>query len=165
MRRRIAGTIGLLLVAGILVFVVYQPLLFVDTGEYQSDSVTVHDENGTQLATVDVRIADTENKRRVGLSRTNTLDSDEGMLFVHPDTGTHAYMMRGMSFSIDILFLAENGTITRIHRDVSPERIPTSRYRGTGKYVLEVPAGWAETTGVETGDTVRVPEAVTATGS
>jgi uncharacterized membrane protein (UPF0127 family) len=162
MRRRTVGALGLVAAALLLFVVIYQPLLFVETGEYQTASVTVSDENDTHLGTVDVRIADTDAKRRVGLSRTDSLESDEGMLFVHSETGQHAYIMRGMDFSIDILFVAKNGTVTRIHHAASPEWVPLSRYRGTGRYVLEVTAGWAERTGVETGDTVRIPDSVTA---
>jgi uncharacterized membrane protein (UPF0127 family) len=84
------------------------------------------------------------------------------MLFVHPEEAEYAYVMRGMSFSIDIVFVAGNGTVTRVHHEASPERLPISRYRGTGTYVLEVPAGWADKTGVDAGDTIQIPDTVTA---
>jgi len=44
------------------------------------------------------------------------------MLFVHDETGKHAYVMRGMSFGLDIVFVAPNGTVTEIH-----EAAPDSR--------------------------------------
>ena len=162
MRRRTVGALVVVGLLAVLVYLFYPPLFLVETGEYQNTTVTVQDDNGTQLATVDVRIADTEDKRRVGLSRTDSLTGDRGMLFVHPEEGEYAYVMRGMSFSIDIIFVAANGTVTRVHRGASPERLPVSRYRGTGKYVLEVPAGWADRRGVETGDTILIPDTVTA---
>jgi len=46
------------------------------------------------------------------------------MLFVHDETGKHAYVMRGMSFGLDIVFVAPNGTVTEIH-----EAAPDSRAR------------------------------------
>lgn len=162
MRRRTVSALTLVGLLAVLVYLFYPPLFLVETGEYQRTAVTVQDSNGTDRATVDVRVADTEDKRRVGLSRTDSLSGDAGMLFVHPEEGEYAYVMRGMSFSIDIVFVAANGTITRVHREASPERLPISRYRGTGKYVLEVPAGWTDATGVATGDTVQIPETVTA---
>jgi hypothetical protein len=67
--------------------------------------------------------------------------------------------MRDMDFPLDILFVAENGTVTRIHHaELEPNASEggLTRYRGVGKYVLEVPYGYTNETGVEEGDTVRI---------
>jgi uncharacterized membrane protein (UPF0127 family) len=131
---------------------------------YNRTTVTVVDANGT----VDVRIADTGPKRYTGLSNTTSLDPDEGMLFVHPEEGEHAYVMRNMSFPLDIIFVASNGTITTIHHAAveSPDVGETlTRYRGRGQYVLEVNRGWTNSTGVNVGDRVRLPDAVNESDS
>ncbi|MEZ3116409.1 DUF192 domain-containing protein [Halobaculum sp. MBLA0147] len=129
--------------------------------EYERTTVTVADEDGTTLATVDVRIADTSRKRYVGLSATDSLDDDEGMLFVHDAPGQYAYVMRDMAFPLDILFVAPNGTVTRVHHaELPPPNTPESaleRYRGRGQYVLEVPYGYTNRTGVTVGDTLSWP--------
>jgi uncharacterized membrane protein (UPF0127 family) len=127
-------------------------------GDYERTTVTVLD-NGDELATVDVRVADTFQKRYVGLSNTESLDNDEGMLFVHDSAGNHSYVMRDMAFPIDIVFIAPDGTITTIHHaPVEPNASGSelTRYRGYGQYVLEVPYGYTNETGIETGDTVRI---------
>ncbi|MFC4358313.1 DUF192 domain-containing protein [Halobium salinum] len=126
------------------------------------DRETVSVENGSRtLATIEVRIADTYEKRYTGLSDTESLDSGEGMLFVHDEEGRHAYVMRKMDFPLDILFVDANGTITTIHHaPVPPEGTSGNeleRYRGTGKYVLEVPMGYANETGIEVGDRLVIP--------
>ena len=164
MRQRTAGVIVLALLV-VLVFVFFNsPAAFVDPGEYETTTVTVHDENGTELATVDVKLADTPEKRQVGLSRTDSLD-DAGMLFVHPETDTHTYHMRSMSFPLDIVFVAPDGTITEIHQADVPTLWPLERYSGHGKYVLEVERGWTEEAGITAGDVVDIPENVTAQDS
>ncbi|MFW5956643.1 MAG: DUF192 domain-containing protein [Halorhabdus sp.] len=135
--------------------------------DYGEATVTIQDENGTSLATVDVRIADTERERYVGLSETETLEDGEGMLFVHENTGTHAYVMpddddRTMSFPLDIVFIDADGRITTIHHAHLAEnaRNPDRRYRGQGRYVLEVPYGWTNETGIAVGDRVSIPDSV-----
>ncbi|WP_284012016.1 DUF192 domain-containing protein [Halobaculum litoreum] len=129
-------------------------------GEYDRTTVTVVDADGGELGTVDVRVADTYTKRYTGLSDTASLGPDEGMLFVHGSEGEQAYVMRDMDFPIDIVFVAANGTITRIHHaELPPEGTSGSdleRYRGVGKYVLEVPYGWTTDNGVCEGDTVEI---------
>ncbi|WP_324756069.1 DUF192 domain-containing protein [Haloarcula sp. GH36] len=177
-----------LLVGGALVL---QSGLWVDlvgTGEYERGTVTVTEGEGTTdstetpvetattgttvavresdagatLGTVEVRIADTGTKRYVGLSETDSLAPDEGMLFVHEEVGTHAYVMRNMSFPLDIIFVDADGTITTIHHASLPEPGDETlhRYEGRGKYVLEVNRGWANRTGVSVGDRAELPERV-----
>jgi uncharacterized membrane protein (UPF0127 family) len=125
------------------------------TPDGSNDSVTVLDRNGSSLGTVEVRVADTYRERYTGLSKTDSLGPNEGMLFVHDEEGEYAYVMRDMAFPIDIVFVDANGTITAIHHAQTEER-PYTRYRGTGKYVLEVPYEWTTEHGVEVGDRVRI---------
>ena len=135
------------------------PLPLLETGEYSETTASIQSANGTELASVDVRIADTPAKRQIGLSRTDRLDNGTGMLFVHENSGSKSYVMRNMSFGIDIVFVDSDGTITEIHSARPPPR-DDAPYTGRGRYVLEVPRGWAAERGVEPGDTVVVPDSV-----
>jgi uncharacterized membrane protein (UPF0127 family) len=131
--------------------------------DYANTTVTLRDQNGTTLTTVDVRIADTRQKRRVGLSQTTSLEPGDGMLFVHENEEQHAYVMRDMSFPLDIVFVAANGTVTTIHHaETEPGKSggQLSQYRGFGTYILEVPRGYTNATGLDAGDTVEIPGAV-----
>ncbi|MGM0591239.1 MAG: DUF192 domain-containing protein [Halobacteriota archaeon] len=155
--RRLTLVVALvLLVAG--GFVLFQ--FFGPVGPYERTTVTVVDENGTTLAAVDARVADTTRKRYVGLSNTESLGSNEGMLFVHPSVDTHAYVMRDMDFPLDIVFADADGTIATIHHARLPPpgtgESALTRYRGRAKYVLEVPYGYTNQTGIEVGDRLVV---------
>lgn len=126
---------------------------------YERTTLTTYDDNGSRLATVEVRIADTRDKRYLGLSDTEQLPSGEGMLFVHERESRHAYVMRRMSFDLDIVFVGANETVTTIHHAPAPDGEYEKRYRGTGRWVLEVPRGWTNRTGLDAGDRVAVPPA------
>jgi uncharacterized membrane protein (UPF0127 family) len=131
--------------------------------DYEETTVSVADENGTALATVDVRVADTERERYIGLSETAALADDEGMLFVFDDSDRRTFVMRDMAFPLDIVYVAPNGTITTIEHAPTPAETPGDdlrRYRGTARYVLEVPRGFTNRTGTEVGDRVVIPESV-----
>ncbi|PNW65261.1 UNVERIFIED_CONTAM: hypothetical protein BEN50_23845 [Euhalothece sp. KZN 001] len=129
----------------------------------QTATVTVVDAASTApLVTYEVAVSYTYAARVQGLSGTEALPAGSGMLFVHPREATHAYVMREMAYPIDIIFIDSAGTITAIHT-AAPEDVPESqltRYRGTGRYVLEVPAGSAARHDVTVGDRVRLPTAV-----
>ena len=154
--RRVVAILVIALVAVAAVVLGFFPGLLVgEPGPYNTTTVTVADANGTDLATVDVRIADTFEKRYTGLSATDSLASDEGMLFIHDSEDEHSYVMRDMSFPIDIIFVDATGTIVQIsHASVDGENAP---YSAQAKYVLEVNRGWANRTGVSAGDRVELP--------
>lgn len=129
-----------------------------DPEGYDHTPVTVVDaETGAERGSVEAAVADTFPKRYVGLSETDRLPPDRGMLFVHDEAGRYTYVMRNMSFAIDIVFVAENGTITTIHHAPAPgsgEDGSDREYEGQGRYVLEVNYNWTTDHDVEVGDRV-----------
>ena len=156
--QRTAAAVVLVLIGLLaLVLLVSPPPWLVEPGPYDTANVTLRDENGTDLATVEVHIADTRAKRVTGLSDTDSLSPGEGMLFVHSREGTRSYVMRDMAFPLDIAFVDSEGTITTIHHAA---RDADGTFEGRGQYVLEVPRGWTNRTGVAVGDTVLVPDDV-----
>ena len=133
------------------------------TGDYNRTTVDLRDADGTALASVDVRIADTPDKRRIGLSETASLAAGEGMLFVHPGGGRHTYWMRGMAFPIDIVFATAAGEVTTIHHAATPAELDGyGDFPGRGKFVFEVPRGYTNATGLDVGDCLAVPSGVSA---
>ena len=138
----------------------YEPAESEDAnGGYEYTTVTVVDaETGAELGSVEAAIADTFSKRYLGLSDTDTLPENRGMLFVHDSVGDRTYVMREMSFGIDIVYIDADRTITAIHEAPEPgpgEDGNAQEYPGTGQYVLEVNKGWMADRGVEVGDEVR----------
>ncbi|AEN07083.1 protein of unknown function DUF192 [halophilic archaeon DL31] len=130
----------------------------VESSNDERTTVTFADENGTTLASADVAVSDTLPERDTGLSDTNSLGPNEGMLFVHPSEGNHTYVMREMAFPIDIVFVAADGTITTIHHAELPDDDEKLQgYAGRGKYVIELPYSFTNRTGIEVGDTIQIP--------
>lgn len=127
-----------------------------EQSDYERTTVTAVDsDTSDELATVDVRIADTRSLRYTGLSNTTSLGEDEGMLFIHNSEGQQGYVMREMAFSIDIVFISADGEITTIHH---AEVDDDATFRGTAKYVLEVPYEYTTDHGINEGDTIEIPE-------
>ncbi|MFD1570969.1 DUF192 domain-containing protein [Halorubrum laminariae] len=152
MRRRALGLAATASLVTLLVAVALagDPSLLI--AGYETTTVeTVDGETNASLGSVEVRVADGPVKQYVGLSETDALPDDRGMLFVHGDSAERAYVMRDMAFGLDIVFADADGTITAIH-EAEPEGRPLTRYRGTGRYVLEVPRGWSDRHGVTPGD-------------
>lgn len=113
----------------------------------------------TELGAVTAAIADTDDTRRLGLSDTDCLPDDRGMLFVFDTGGSRNFWMRDMDFGIDIVYISEGRTITSIHHAEAPADDESGReqhhqYPGEGQYVLEVPYGWTTERDIASGDSV-----------
>lgn len=109
------------------------------------------------IGTEQLRIAraDTPGSRELGLSGITSLSDDEGMLFIFEEDGRHAFWMKDMAFSIDILWISSGGRVVFIAPSVAPETYPQAFTSDSpARYVLEVPAGFATEHGIEVGSKV-----------
>ena len=127
--------------------------------DYATTTVTVESSDGGAKGSVTAAIADTGPKRRLGLSDADSLPEDGGMLFAYDSPRKSlTYVMRRMSFGIDIVFIDGDRDIARIHNAPEPgpnEDGEAQQYDGSGRYVLEVPYEWTDRHGVEVGDSLR----------
>ena len=106
-------------------------------------------------ATFRVDIADTREKRGLGLSGRPQLADGEGMLFVFPSSGKYPFWMKDMNFPLDIIWIDEHHTIVYIAPFLTPESYPTAYApEGNAQYVLEVSAGTAAAKGMVVGEAV-----------
>lgn len=161
--RRVRVVLLVIAVGSLAVLAVaFVPTTLLTEGEARDRAtVRVVDENGTVLATVEARIADTPTERYRGLSDAEDLPAGEGMLFVFPQADERAFVMREMDFALDIVFVGADRRVNSIRSAPAPPPNASDlrRYRGRAKWVLEVPRGWAARHGVEPGDRVRIETA------
>jgi uncharacterized membrane protein (UPF0127 family) len=102
-------------------------------------------------------VADSLPERIKGLSDTPYLPDGIVKLFAFGTSGEHSIWMKDMFYAIDIIWVAENGTIVHLKEHVSPETFPESF--GSPKpafYVIEANAGFAEKNNITVGDKVVI---------
>ena len=132
-----------------------EPTAFSIHEGYETTEVEVRTPAGDRLGSVTAAIADTSELRYLGLSDTDALPEDRGMLFVYETVDDRTFVMRRMDFGIDIVYADADGTITRIHHAPEPgpgEDGAAQRYPGRGQYVLEVGYRWTTDRGITEGD-------------
>ena len=95
-----------------------------------------------------VELADTEQKRTIGLSGREKLEEGQGMLFIFEVPQKVSFHMRGVRLAISIGFFNENRVLEQIEHMVPEKKhakkIPLRQYnsRSKVKYALEVPDRW-----------------------
>ncbi len=110
---------------------------------------------------ITVEIANTEEKRRQGLSGRTGLPENTGMLFVFDKKKIFpSFWMKDMIFSIDIIWISD-GKAVKIDKNV-PTPAPGTADSQLSlyypdkpiDYVLEVPAGFSDNNSIQVGDTI-----------
>lgn len=100
-------------------------------------------------------IADTPDKKSLGLGVRETMDEGEAMLFPFETEGRQSFWMHGMKFPIDIIWLDSNKTVVHIEHSLEPcpnsLQCPSYNPEKEAKYVLETVAGFSEKRGVVEG--------------
>lgn len=102
-------------------------------------------------------IADTPQKMTLGLGERDALCEQCGMLFVFPEKETPSFWMKGMRFSLDIIwFDSEDGQIVHIEKSIPADSKEIYASPEKADRVLEINAGMAEKHGIKVGDTVTL---------
>ncbi|MDB5260671.1 MAG: hypothetical protein JWN37_902 [Candidatus Nomurabacteria bacterium] len=112
-------------------------------------------------------VADTPASRELGLSGRAGLRENEGMLFIFDYPGKYGFWMKDMLFSLDIIWINQNGVVVHIERNVTPESYSGVAPRSNpqtfvntidASYVLEIAAGMSDKYGVYLGSKVKIGE-------
>lgn len=107
------------------------------------------------LVQIAIEIADTDSARARGLMQRTTLPDRSGMLFLFNREEPQSFWMANTPLSLDLMFLSADTsivTIARYTRPLSPESISST---APARFVVEVPAGFADTWGIVEGDRAR----------
>lgn len=103
---------------------------------------------------ISLEVADTPRKQEKGLGDRDSLAWHHGMYFEYEQPAFYAFWMKGMRFSIDIVWLRD-GRIVDLDANVPFEKGgngPTLRPSVLADAVLEVPAGYSAANGWQVGD-------------
>ncbi|MES2668219.1 MAG: DUF192 domain-containing protein [Patescibacteria group bacterium] len=109
-------------------------------------------------ASFDFEVVASEEARAQGLSGRTSVPPGYGMLFVFDAPERYGFWMKDMLVSIDIIWLADDGTILAIEENVSPSTYPTPFYPPQPvRLVLETRPGEAAAQGWSVGSRIPLP--------
>jgi len=107
---------------------------------------------------IPVEVADTSQKRNLGLGKRSGLKKDWGMLFIFEKRKAHRFWMKDMEFALDIIWL-DNYRIVHILRNVQPtiqgEKPAILAPPDPANFVLEIEAGRASELRLKQGDLLK----------
>ncbi|WP_345006682.1 DUF192 domain-containing protein [Snuella lapsa] len=104
---------------------------------------------------LDIEIADTDYEIQTGLMYRNSMQNNQGMLFVFKDAQERYFYMKNTRIPLDIIFISENNAIVSFQKNAKPFDESSLPSNLPAKYVLEVNAGLIDTWGLNVGDSIR----------
>ena len=106
-----------------------------------------------------VELADTSEKRALGLMFRDSIAEDHGMLFLFPAEARRRFWMKNTRIPLDILYFDSELRLVSVVAGAEPcrmQRCPNYPSAGPARYVLELNAGKAAELGVKPGDALQL---------
>ncbi|MFT5392076.1 MAG: uncharacterized membrane protein (UPF0127 family) [Gammaproteobacteria bacterium] len=112
---------------------------------------------GMRVHRFEVEVADDDAKRQRGLMFRRQMAAEHGMLFVYPKRRSISMWMKNTYLPLDMLFIEEDGAVSRIEADTTPESERVIRSEKPAVAVLELNAGEAQRRVIRAGDQILHP--------
>lgn len=103
--------------------------------------------------TLRVEVAHTQVTRSQGLMSRQSMNGNDGMLFVFPEAGRHSMWMMNTDIPLSVAFLDEKGVILNIE-DMTPRTATAHGSAGAAKYAIETNLGWFSTRNIKAGERI-----------
>lgn len=116
-------------------------------------TLTFFDEASTQvIKTIDIEIADSEQRIQQGLMYRPDMPDTEGMLFIFPDVAPRSFWMKNTLVSLDIIFADNFNQIVSIQEKTTPKSERSLPSGKPAQFVIEVVGGFCEKYDLKAGD-------------
>ncbi|WP_048648777.1 DUF192 domain-containing protein [Nitratireductor soli] len=119
-----------------------------------ADPLVIETRSGEQRFSIE--IADEPHERQRGLMFRQAMAADRGMLFIFPVESRQGFWMQNTPLPLDLLFIGADGVVRAIDRGV-PFSTASISPNVQAQFVLELPAGTAQKSGIEIGNRLRHP--------
>lgn len=122
----------------------------------------INSANNEQKVVINIEVAETADKRRVGLGGRDKLASDSGMLFIFDEVGQPKFWMKGMKIPLDFIWINGDIVVDLLENVAPPEigqadsTLPRYAPSVAADKVLEVNAGFIDAFSIKSGDKLEV---------
>lgn len=128
-----------------------EPIPFDEEGE-----LTIRSGSDDEIVTLQIEIAETDSARIRGMMQRESFpDNTSGMLFPFASEAPRYFHMSNTPLSLDLFFIDADSTIVSISKYARPFSSDLIESGAPAQYVLETPAGFADTYGITEGDRTR----------
>ncbi len=110
--------------------------------------------SGDTIQKVDIEVADTPYEQETGLMYRDSMEDDQGMLFVYSSAAPRSFYMKNTRIPLDILFYGADSTLVSYRENATPYDETSILSDVPAQFILELNAGKIEEWGIEIGDKI-----------
>ncbi|MDA1134674.1 MAG: DUF192 domain-containing protein [Proteobacteria bacterium] len=123
-----------------LILYSFESLADIDGSNLKNIVCKMHVKNNKNI-TLSLDIADTKEKKSIGLMHRNKIKNNHGMLFLWPDSQTRIFWMHNTFINLDLFFMNQEGVIIEIYRNAIALDKFNIQSKVKARSVLELNAG------------------------
>lgn len=113
------------------------------------------DPDGQEVKAIDIEVAEGDSARARGMMQRQSFPENAGMLFLFEREEPQGFYMANTPLSLDIMYVNADSEIVHIAKYTRPYSSETIPSRAPAQYVVETPAGFADTYGITESYRVR----------
>ena len=151
--------IGIVVIVGIILYLALSNILKKNNvdEEYmfkKQGELTFLTPDNKSKEKIDIQIADSDFDRELGLMFRKSMEENQGMLFIFPQSQIQRFWMRNTLIPLDMIFINSQKQIVTIRENTKVLSDQTYASTEPAKYVLEVNAGFCKKFDIKVGDKV-----------
>lgn len=111
-------------------------------------------ETDSLKAKFDIEIAETDYETETGLMYRQSMEENQGMLFIFPNVSSRSFYMKNTEFPLDIIYVNAEMKIVSFQKNAKPYDESSLPSNVPAKYVLEINAGLSDKMQLQVGDSI-----------
>lgn len=109
---------------------------------------------GDTIKHLQIEIADDDYQRETGLMYRESMEEDQGMLFIFDNEEPRGFYMKNTNIPLDLIFLNSKNKVVSISKNAQPKSMETIPSEVPAQYVLEINAGLSDQWEIAVGDSL-----------
>lgn len=111
---------------------------------------------GDTLQKLDIEFAITPYEQQTGLMYRNTLEANQGMLFIYSKEAIHSFYMKNTYIPLDLIFFGQDSVAVSFQENAKPLDETSLPSKVPAQFILEINAGKVKEWNISEGDKMTV---------
>ena len=124
------------------------------TKEGELSVFSLRDSISQKIKTLDIEFAENDYERETGLMYRQSMEENQGMLFIFEIEKPQSFYMRNTLIPLDIIYINKDFKIVSFQKDAKPLNENSLPSRVPAQYVLEINAGLSDQWNLVVGDSI-----------
>ncbi|TRO65606.1 DUF192 domain-containing protein [Christiangramia sabulilitoris] len=108
--------------------------------------------SGDTLQRLDVELAETDYEHQTGLMYRDSMEDNQGMLFIYTSERNRSFYMKNTYIPLDIIYYDADSSLVSIQKNATPRDETSLPSEDPAQYILEINGGLSDQWGIEKGD-------------